>query len=218
MRIRWVATILVLCSLLQVSNMYGSDDTVKYYPLKPGMTWTYSLLSDKSPTRTITVTNLPPREINGVTLTPRKWDKGGASNYYLVGTDNFGVYRYGEAKSETDEPLISQPKVYYLKDPVNKGTTWDIKTKLGDDDLTVNLSIESVNDAVKVPAGSYQDCLKVKHAGGNQQNGSAVSLEAYEWYAPGVGLVKSVVTIKKLAKKQPTILEHQTYQLESFQP
>ena len=218
MKIRWVAAILVLFPLLQAGNLYGSDDTVNYYPLKPGMTWTYSMLSDKSPTKTITVTNLPPREINGVTLTPTKWDIGGVIKYYLIATDNFGVYRYGESKSETGEPVISQPKIYYLKDPVNKGTTWDIKTKLGDEELTVNLTIESVSDTVKVPAGTYRDCLKIKHTGGNQKIDPAVSVEAYEWYAPGVGPVKSIVTFKKLVKNQPVFSEHQTFQLESFKP
>jgi hypothetical protein len=71
---------------------------------------------------------------------------------------------------------------------------------------------------VKVPAGDFMDCVKIKHAGGSKKDGAAVSLEAYEWYAPDVGLVKSVATIKKLENNQTTSSEHLNYQLESFKP
>lgn len=218
MKTKFIPVFLVLFPLLQASNLYGGEDTVKYYPLKQGMTWTYSALSEKSETKTIIVTNLPPREINGLTLTPRKWDTGGGIKYYLVGTDEYGTYRYGEQNSEQGEPIIAKPKVYYIKNPISNGTSWDIKTKLGEDELTVNLTIESLDDEVKVPAGTFKNCIKIKHVGGNQKNDTSVSVEAFEWYAPDVGLVKSIVAIKKLEKKQPTYSEHLTYQLESFKP
>jgi len=193
----------------------------KYYPLKEGKTWVYSISSEKQPVQKITVTNLAPREINGMSVTLRKWEVSGGVRYYLVAQDDYGVYRYGEQQSETAEPKIITPKVYYLKNPVDKGTNWDISTKLGEDDLKVNVTIDGIRDQVQVPAGSYNDCVKAKHEGGGQfsgKDGGDLSLTAYEWYAPDVGLVKSMVTIKKKAKDGKISSESITYQLESFKP
>jgi hypothetical protein len=180
------------------------------------MTWTYQVVSDQSATRNLVITNLPARTVNGLSLVPRKFESGGMTKYYLMGTDDRGVYRYGEQASETAEPVAAKARVYELHAPVAEGTTWDIQTRLGEDELTVNLTIESVNDEITVPAGSFKDCVKVRHKGGSQKEGAGVSLEAYEWYAPKVGLVKSVVTITRVGKDQKKIAEHQTYQLESF--
>lgn len=218
MRIRLIVALLVLLPLLPANNLGAGELSNKYYPLKPGLTWTYSITSDKHETRKIIVTNLPARELNDLTLTPRKWDMGGTDKFYLIGTDSQGVYRYGEQESEKAEPILTKPKVYYIKEPVSRGTTWDINTKLGGDELTINLTIESVNEDVKVPAGAYKDCVKIKHTGGSKKDGAAVALEAYEWYAPDVGLVKSVVTIKKQEKDQKAVAEHLNYQLETFKP
>jgi hypothetical protein len=217
MRTRLVAIFSLLFTLLPVDYLHGNESLL-YFPLKPGMTWTYQVVSDRGETRKIIVTDLPPREIGDTKLALKKWNFGGASKYYLIGTDDSGVYRYGEQESENSEPIVTKPKVYYLKNPISNGTTWDINTKLGEDNLTVNLTIESISDSVSVPAGTFKDCLKIKHVGGNQQNGASISLEAYEWYAPEVGLVKSIVSLKKLEKGQTKSAEHQTYQLESFKP
>jgi hypothetical protein len=40
----------------------------------------------------------------------------------------------------------------------------------------------------------------------------------YEWYAPKVGIVKSMVTIKQKSKDGTVSTESRTYQLQSFKP
>ncbi|MCX5891857.1 MAG: hypothetical protein NTW80_02610 [Deltaproteobacteria bacterium] len=216
MKTRLIAAVLVLLPLLLVNNLYGSEPASRYYPLKPGLTWTYKLTSEKIANGKIVVTNLPAKEINGVTVTPRKWDKGGMVSYSLMATDSMGIYRYGEQQDEKSEPVLTQPKAYSLRDPVAVGTTWDMPSKMGADELTVNLTVESITDSVKVPAGAYKDCVKIKHVGGGK--GAPISIEAYEWYAPEVGLVKSIVTITKVDKDKKKTVDHLTYQLEAFKP
>jgi hypothetical protein len=207
---------LVLFFLLPAHSLYGGEPAARYYPLKPGLTWTYNVSSDKSETRKIVVTNLPAKEINGISVTPRKWDKSGLVSYSLMATDNMGIYRYAEQKDEDAEPVPIKPKSYSLRDPVATGTTWEITSKMGEAELTVNLTIDSIIETVTVPAGTFKDCAKIKHKGGSQKEDAGFSLEAYEWYAPEVGLVKSIVTITRIEKKAK-IAEHLTYQLESFQ-
>jgi hypothetical protein len=190
-----------------------------YYPLKPGMTWEYSVVSSKAGTRKITIRNLPTREINGKQMTPREWKMGSTVKYYLMARDDLGIYRYGELKSEKGEPEVTAPKVYSLKEPVDRGTTWDIVTQMGDRQVKVNLTVEKIDDVVQVPAGTFKDCVKIKHEGkaqpGKDRPGFAIL--AYEWYAPGTGLVKSLATIREESKeaKPPETL---TYQLDSFKP
>jgi hypothetical protein len=217
MRTRLIA-VLALFSWLLANTLYGSELSETFFPLKEGMTWTYVITSDKHPTQKISITNLPPREINGVKLTPRKSQAGEATTYFLIGSDDSGIYRYGEQKSENSEPIITQPKDYYLRNPVALGTTWDSYTKLGDIDLTITLEIQSLSDEVTVPAGTFKECLKIKHTGSNQKDDPGVSVEAYEWFAPNVGLVKCLVVITKAEKEKPKDSEHLIYQLESFKP
>jgi len=218
MRIRPIAAVLLLMPLLSVNNLYGSEPVGKYYPLKPGLTWTYNVTSEKITNAKIVITNLPAREINGVTVTPRQWDMGGTSKYSLMAVDSYGIYRYGEQASENAQPVLTSPKAYSLRDPVASGTTWDMQSKMGADELTINLTVESIIESVTVPAGVYKDCVMIKHVGGSKKDGASTSLEAYEWYAPDVGLVKSIVTIKKVFKDKSKTAEHLTYQLESFKP
>lgn len=213
-----VATLLFF--LMSGASCFG-EPAASYYPLKEGMAWVYSVSSSKPGVQKITVTNLAPRELQGKSVIPRKWEVGGGVKYYFIAKDDKGVYRYGEQRSDVEKPKIITPQVYYLTNPVDVGTTWDIATKMGEDDLRVNVTVESVQEKVQVPAGTYKDCVKLKHEGAVQAkegDGVGLSLTAYEWYAPEVGLVKSMFTIKKSAKGEAGSTESTTYQLESFKP
>ena len=191
-----------------------------YFPKKAGMTWEYSLVSEKSETRKIVITNLPQRELKGRTVLPRKWDIGGNHKYDFFAEDGDGVYLYAEQTGENAAPTILEKKVYYLRNPLDRGTTWDLVTKCGPDDLKLNLTIESTDDVVTTPGGTFRDCLKIKHVGeGRSQakDGAVISATAYEWYAPKVGWVKSIVAITRKTAKE-TATENQTFQLQSFKP
>jgi hypothetical protein len=218
MRIRFITLAVMVLALLPRQSV-NAEPVETYYPLKPGMIWEYTVVSSKAGTGKITIKNQPAREINGQKVTPREWRTGASVKYYLVARDDYGIYRYGEQKSADAAPVVTTPKVYYLKEPVDRGTTWDIVTKMGDRQVKVNLTIESIDDTITVPAGTYKNCVKIKHEGGGQaekdQAGFAVT--AYEWYAPRAGLVKSLVTLKEKSKAAGPV-ETLTYQLDSLKP
>lgn len=214
-----IATVMLIF-WLPGSSCFG-EPAEKYYPLKEGMTWVYGIISDKPGTPKITITNLAPREIQGNTVTPRKWEMGGGVKYHFIGKDEHGIYRYAEQRTATGEPKVISPKIYYLINPVAIGTTWDMEIKTGEEDLKVNVTIESTGEMVQVPGGTFKDCVKVKHEGGGpvQKDGDGhLSITAYEWYAPGVGPVKSMFAFKRRVKGKPESTETTTYQLESFKP
>jgi hypothetical protein len=217
MKSKCIAVAVLLFFLLPGSSCFG-EPAEKYYPLKEGMTWVYGVTSSRPGAQKIKITNLAPRELQGQKVTPRKWEVGDSVRIYFIAKGDFGVYRYAEQMTPTGEPQIVTPQVFYLKDPVDKGTYWDISTKMGENDLKVAVIIEDIHEKVTVPAGTYEECVKVKHEGGTQGAKASLSITAYEWYAPGVGLVKSMFTIKKKAADQKEETESTTYQLESFKP
>ncbi len=205
----------IILALLLPGNASGGELDESYYPLKEGMRWEYTVTSDKSDTKKLIITNLPPQELNERTVIPRKWEIGGTTFYRLMSKDDRGIYRYAEETAEQASPTIIGPKEYEIKFPVAEGTTWDITTKIGNADLNVSLTIESVTDVVTVPAGTFKNCVKVKQQGEDKAN---ASVTAYEWYAPKVGVVKSLVTLKRKAKDGAMSTENRTYQLTSFKP
>ena len=209
-----VAALLLAVSLFTPGNGRCDELSESYFPLKEGMRWEYNVTSDQSETKKLLITNLAPREVQGTKVTPRKWELGGTTFIELMKKDDSGIYRYAEQPGENAPPSLITPMECHLKFPVAQDNSWDMATKLGNSTLSISLTIESVSDDVKVPAGTFKDCLKIKQVG---ENDAGTAVMGYEWYAPKVGVVKSMVTIKQKTK-EGTKSENRTYQLVSFKP
>jgi hypothetical protein len=209
-----VAALLLALSLVAPGQGRCDELSESYFPLKEGLRWEYSVTSNQSETKKLVITNLAPREVQGTKVTPRKWELGGTTFIELMKQDESGVYRYAEQPGENAPPSLITPIECHLKFPIAPGSSWNMTTKIGNSTLNLSLTIESVSDEVRVPAGTFKDCVKVKQVGENEA-GTAVM--GYEWYAPKVGVVKSLVTIKQTAK-EGTKSESRTYQLVSFKP
>jgi hypothetical protein len=209
-----VAVLLLALSLLAPGQGRGDELSQSYFPLKEGGRWEYNVISDRSDTKKLLITNLAPRDVNGTKVTPRKWELGGSIFIELMKQDETGTYRYAEQKGEQAPPDLITPMECHLKFPIVEGSSWNMAAKLGNSTVNVSLTIESLSDEVKVPAGTFKDCLKIKQKG---ENDAGTSVMGYEWYAPKVGVVKSLVTIKQKSK-DGTQSETRTYQLVSFKP
>jgi hypothetical protein len=201
-------------SLLLPGQGRCDEASEAYFPLKEGMRWEYRVMSAGGAPKKLIITNLAPRKVNGTEVTPRKWELGGTTFFQLMKKDETGIYRYAEQAGDKAPPKMVTPMECHLKFPIAVGDSWKMTTKLGDRTLNLNLTIESVSDEVKVPAGAFQDCVEVKQVGGND---AGVEVMGYEWYAPKVGVVKSMVTIKQKSKEK-TVSEVRTYELVSFKP
>ena len=209
-----VAALLLALSLFTPGQGWGDELSESYFPLKEGMRWEYNVISDQGATKKLLITNLAPREVSGTKVTPRKWELGGSTFIELMKQDETGIYRYAEQKGEQAPPSLITPMECHLKFPIAEGSSWNMATKLGNSTVNVSLTIESLSDEVKVPAGTFKDCVKIKQVG---ENDAGTSVMGYEWYAPKVGVVKSLVTIKQKSK-EGTKSETRTYQLVSFKP
>jgi len=209
-----VAALLLAVSLFTPGQGWGDELSQSYFPLKAGMRWEYNVVSSQGQPIKLLITNLAPREVNGTKVKPRRWELGGSTFIELMKQDGTGVYRYAEQKGETAAPSLVTPMECHLKFPIAQGNSWDMVTKVGNSTLTVRLTIESVSDEVRVPAGTFKDCLKIKQVG---ENKAGTAVIGYEWYAPKLGVVKSLITIKQKTKAGTTS-ENRTYQLVSFKP
>ena len=209
-----VAALLFTVSLLTPGQGWGDELSESYFPLKEGRRWEYNVVSDQAATKKLLITNLAPREVSGVKVTPRKWELGGSTFIEFMKQDETGVYRYAEQKGESAPPSLITPMECHLRFPIAEGSSWKMAAKVGNSTVNVSLTIESLSDEVKVPAGTFKDCVKVKQVG---ENDAGASVLGYEWYAPKVGVVKSLVTIKQKST-EGTKSETRTYQLVSFKP
>lgn len=54
--------------------------------------------------------------------------------------------------------------------------------------IPITSTIETLDDVVTVPAGTFQHCVRVRSTGENQDG----ALEDLNWYAPNIGLIKFV--------------------------
>ena len=210
---RSLAALMLALSILTPCQSWGDELSESYFPLKEGLRWEYNVISDQAATKKLLITNLAPREVNGVKVTPRKWELGGSTFIELMKQDESGVYRYAEQKGESAAPSLITPMECHLRFPIAEGSSWNMAAKVGNSTVNLSLTIESLSDEVKVPGGTFKDCVKVKQAGEND----GTSVIGYEWYAPKVGVVKSLVTIKQKSK-EGLKSETRTYQLLSFKP
>lgn len=187
-----------------------------YFPLAAG--WEYGYRTELHTEGTApevlrwTATNLPPRTLGGIAATPQLHQDG---RILFYAADAEGVRLVGFEKRGEDA-VADAPGQYVLKYPLKAGTTWRAPGRtallterfLYSKALPINIGIdldytvEKTDDNVRVPAGHFFDCVKVTASGqttvntGDNQRTLNVIVEVTEWYAPGVGLVKSTRTEK----------------------
>lgn len=184
-----------------------------YIPLDAGRNWDYRLtiqVLGETERRRFRVRNLGTVEHEGRTVAIVD-NAGNARGYYAETAD--GVVRIGTVRGLDGKLREDDPEHYILRDPIEPGTSWTLPSRLtliesiyyeaGERirdrrvPLMLTYTIESTQAEVSVPAGTYQDCVKVRGSGSgntrvNQgQNFGHVDVRHVDWYCPGVGLVKS---------------------------
>lgn len=184
-----------------------------YYPLRPGLSWEYSLkisTFDGESRQKQIVRNLQESNASGQTVYVQE-QSGNKLSYYRrspQGIERLSTRNLGEEGGDKDEP-----DHYLLPLPPTVGANWSLPSHLsliqsrtyepadrvtpGTTKLPLQYEIVSMDETVDVPAGHFTHCLKTRATGkvtirvdrGNHF--ADVEVESYDWYAPGIGLVKS---------------------------
>lgn len=199
------SSVLFIVLLAMVFFISCSKGTESYYPLKEGLTWTYQVTGSStfgsSEAQKIVVTNFASRDLKDKKVTPQKMDVNGQTSFSFIAEDENGILEYASQNSGAPEPEIKATATYILKNPIQVGTTWEDKTETATlrekVPFTLKSTIESKDEIVTVPAGTFKGCVKVKGTGSAQKNyglfGVAkIKIEQSYWLSPGVGMIKSI--------------------------
>jgi len=160
----------------------GPQPTADYYPLDLGYCWEYTG-SEVEPggvrlAQEITLTVSCLRQVVAIgevwyELRVQFTDPQQAPRYMYFQHDDEGLR----------ELYADDSTIYKLKTPILVGTQWD-----DDQDPQHTFEIESVTDEVTVPAGTFENCVKV-HEHNVVQGGD--DWDIFAWFKAGVGVVKS---------------------------
>jgi hypothetical protein len=168
------ALVLILALSGMACAKKNSVNLSDYFPVKLGARWVFSGEGNEyAPfTRQVTYSQGNRAQMED--------DNGGtvmAIVYTVTETEVKRVFRQGEAY-EKKSLLAEKENVseVLIKTPLLKGQTWDSGQS--------TVLLEATDAAVEVPAGKFTGCLMLKISS------KASAWVIYEWYAPGVGLVK----------------------------
>jgi hypothetical protein len=127
-------------------------------------------------------------------VTPQKGEArvGGQSFFHFqyIAEDKSGPYLFAEQDSGDVEPKVKSAPEYFLKEPVDVGNSWYATLDLGNGhSVPARATIESTDEPVDVPAGTFTHCVKV-HIVATAK--TAAGQDEYQWLAPSIGLVKDI--------------------------
>jgi hypothetical protein len=207
-----------------------TEKTQSYYPFDVGYRWEYKAIlttMDSTANQKYIFQNYPEKIINEQKVFVQKSLTG---SEYIYRDDESGVYQLGFiAGHDVDQTFISD-KHYLFQKPLHVGKEWrDIITTRAlanggprgvviVEDVPVKVVLEAVDDKVKVAAGSFKNCLRIVQSGeitipvGKYQyiQKTKITVKNTAWYAPGVGLVKSI----RIEDTESRLLDHGEYQVE----
>lgn len=215
-----VVAALAMAVLAALLSLVGCDapgeSRTPLFPLEAGRAWTYAVTTEwddeNADTDTRTLRTLGEDDATGQRAWHRRDDDG--VDYWLR-HDETGIWRVA-AKSDADaEPrhddTLGSARRFVLKAPYTVGTQWIAPTtlylfkrraefpaelKYRYEKVPMNYVIESVNETVSTEAGQWSGCTKVHGSAMVRVYADSVGgwkdlpVEAYEWYCPGIGLVR----------------------------
>jgi len=193
---------LFICLLLCAC---GSPDT-SWFPLSEGYWWQYSatrVIRGEPHLQKLIVANLPSVKVNGTTLFPRKRADGQIIYYeksdkaiYRVDPEDGSKTLLLQEPIEVGSKWQAPSRILFLKVTGAFESTYNQRIKR---DIVIDYEIESIDEEVKVAAGRFTNCIRIKgfgslYGGGGTleefMNIDTINIETVDWYAPGVGLIK----------------------------
>ena len=122
-----------------------------------------------------------------------------------------GIFRNGFAFAKDKNIKQEKQERMVLPFPIRIGKKWSVDSKTylilkrypyydyrATTNFTIDYEIISTNEIISTPIGKFQNCILIRGIGntkfiGDSEIGSiAINILSEEWYAKGIGLVKSV--------------------------
>ena len=185
-----------------------SKPDTSWFPLQEGLWWQYAAtryIRGEPHLQKLIVATLAPRKIEGKAYHPKK-RADGRVDYYQRSED--GVYRYDPETNSSTLVLKGSPelgnswksptRILFLEVTGAFEQTYNRRIK---QDIIMEYTVESLDDIVTVPAGRFNNAIRVKGKGSLYGGGGSlkefmdldtINIETLDWYVPGVGLIKSM--------------------------
>lgn len=201
-----------LCALIGLALAACADTGSDYYPLDDGRWWyfqTTTTILDEHRDQRFIVSNFGSGTYAGKPVFVQRQSSG--RDIYLSRGPR-GIERVGVRQNSSGQDPAAAPALI-LPAELSTESRWTVQThlaliesrtfarqdKLLNLDLPVQLSmsVAATDETVEVPAGRFNDCVRIEGTGMrsvrvDRGNASAeVHVTHREWYAPGVGLIKS---------------------------
>jgi len=187
--------------------------STSYFPLDAGRSWEYEqfiTILNKTAQQKQIYRNLSTGRWQGQTVAVQELPTG-VRRYYADTAE--GIVRLVDLTDSEAAQIDAHGGQFVIRQPIQPGTTWQLTSRLAliesrtfepadriiprRTEVMLNYVIESLDDEVTVPAGRFAHCLRV-HATGSAvvevnrgYDDAAVNVEHTDWYARGVGLIKS---------------------------
>ena len=146
-----------------------------WYPLKKDSTWTYKVMGNSI---TMKVTGFEKVGNDNAAKIETIVNGKSVANEHIVVKDD-GVYRVMINGQKPDAP------VKFLELPPKAGASWDVATKIQNQDIKGKFTIKQ--EDVKVPAGEYKKAIVVD---GSDFDIAGMKTNIKYWFAEKTGIVK----------------------------
>ena len=203
---------LIIAALaLQLTGCGSADDS--FYPLGNGLVWHYDVSKttmDGTFRQKFIAQSIPEVDWQGTESFPIV---SAAGEQYLYQKSASAIHRVAfKGKDETTFTQHVKPQIV-LPRPLKQGSGWQeiSHTKLLENTgppwetlfrivqpVKMRFEVVALDVPVKVPAGNFNNCLKISGFGetnvnvGNYIGRTIITVQVERWYAKGVGLIKSV--------------------------
>lgn len=188
-----------------------ADNNDSYFPLTKGLKWQYDvalITRDGLSNQKYMFHNLGEKDFENKPVFLRESIDGTISYYSNIDDE---IRYLGNIDSHSLNAKFIENKKIILPKELAIGTSWldatstKLLQKTGPPQKTLfkiianvplDVKIESLTETITVPAGTFENCLKVSMSGsvykdaGNYVGLTVVGVEQSNWYAPGIGLVK----------------------------
>lgn len=169
-----------------LSNAKAQD----YFPLEVGNRWVYTpSYGDGDRIDTIVGTE----DVNGTFTYIWKREEAAPDNYHEKlwlakdGSD-LNLYKLWGNMGGDPAVLITPPLIWYKLNPV-VGDTWVWEVNIDDMHVKATYYVESINDTVTVPAGTFNNCIRIRILEEITEDGVTEYDYVKDWLAPDIGPV-----------------------------
>ena len=191
MIIRVFLSMVFVASCLGVWDMRAN--AADYFPLAVGNCWVYRPSYGNSGDRIDSI--IGSETVNGVRTYIWNRKEAPDDNYdekRWIAKDASGlkVYKIWGNEGPISQAVTLDPPWVMLKFEPKKDDTWIFEMDVDNVHFKVTYSIEAIDDVITVPAGSFNNCIRLRQLDETTIDGTTEYGYYRYWYAPNVGPIR----------------------------